>query len=876
MPYNTSNETLRRLTKDAFSSSPDIIDGAKQAGVSLEWLEGQVVKNRKEVLESAAEQIAQYNKLDAKYQEACLQDYWYKPKKPTWLRIVDNLLIWVPLLLAGTLLVLLVILRVRTGGWISAIRMMVNEIDLISPVEASTFTSFLSIAFVSGLIAYVTAKYEYKKRGRKEKSSLQDNVAKLKPQLDEAKKKVDDTLITQGVKPLLKEVINEYVAPPFTTTLPRLNSSGLAEVFDSANEVATAAKLKLDFMLETMPGGSIGIAGPRGAGKSTLLRSACRDSLAPGQPRRLTLFTSAPVEYESRDFVLHLFASVCEKVLEVTGGDANLRESIRGFPGRAGDIGWLMNGLLPVLAMIALYGGTLLLSLGLALAVVLMKGKPATNQPAAGQGQTAAGERAKPAQTQTGEGAAAPAESTGAPASVVTRYVEATGVKPDGLITWGAILLVVYVSILLYYRRSGRLRAISYDEDERDNQAREAARAMGLGPEETERLQKLASEAKRWLRDIRFQQSFTTGWSGAFKLPIGLEGGLTGAESLAQQQMTLPDIVHGLGDFLTGMARDFKVIIGIDEMDKIESDESAQKFLNEIKAIFGLPGVFYLISVSENAMSNFERRGLPFRDVFDSSFDNIIHVDYLDFEAARRVIARRVVGMPAPFSQLCYCLSGGLARDLVRACRNLIELARPFWPDDESLPAVGPNLSALCSSLLSDDLRMKIRATVISAGKSGDSAGANEFIDKLCKMESGLGKSAALLGHYADLVKTIRSPLAPAANGSRPTTRDFMALYDGLMSRPAADDGATRKPDNYGEQICALGGQFATYVYYCATLIDFFGDGLDSTKLADAASDQGIEKLAKARQLISVNQNVSRDLIGQFRQLNELPMPATN
>ena len=41
--------------------------------------------------------------------------------------------------------------------------------------------------------------------------------------------------------------------------------------------------------------------------------------------------------------------------------------------------------------------------------------------------------------------------------------------------------------------------------------------------------------------------------------------------------------------------------------------EDAQQFLNEIKVLFGIEHCFYLLSVSESAMSSFERPGLPFR-----------------------------------------------------------------------------------------------------------------------------------------------------------------------------------------------------------------------------------------------------------------------
>src|SRR5262249_39269906 len=140
----------------------------------------------------------------------------------------------------------------------------------------------------------------------------------------------------------------------------------------------------------------------------------------------------------------------------------------------------------------------------------------------------------------------------------------------------------------------------------------------------------LSAHAETWLKAIKFQQSYTSGWSGALKLPIGLEGGVNRAVTLAQNQLSLPEVVYFLTRFLEEVSHKYQVIIGIDEMDKLASDELAHQFLNEIKSIFGLEHCFYLISVSENAMSNFERRGLPFRDVFDSSFDDFVHVEHLN------------------------------------------------------------------------------------------------------------------------------------------------------------------------------------------------------------------------------------------------------
>ena len=63
--------------------------------------------------------------------------------------------------------------------------------------------------------------------------------------------------------------------------------------------------------------------------------------------------------------------------------------------------------------------------------------------------------------------------------------------------------------------------------------------------------------------------------------------------------MTYPELVGTFRAFVEERAAPYgPVVIGIDELDKMESDQTARKFLNDIKAIFGLHNCFYLVSVS--------------------------------------------------------------------------------------------------------------------------------------------------------------------------------------------------------------------------------------------------------------------------------------
>lgn len=112
--------------------------------------------------------------------------------------------------------------------------------------------------------------------------------------------------------------------------------------------------------------------------------------------------------------------------------------------------------------------------------------------------------------------------------------------------------------------------------------------------------------------------------------------------------MSLPDIVSSLKSFLSKIAQERRVIVAIDELDKVDSDVKAGQFLNDLKGIFGVPECFYLVSVSEEALSNFELRGLPFRDAFDSAFDEVAHFRYLSYAKAGRCWSEGWSDCPRP------------------------------------------------------------------------------------------------------------------------------------------------------------------------------------------------------------------------------------
>ena len=153
--------------------------------------------------------------------------------------------------------------------------------------------------------------------------------------------------------------------------------------------------------------------------------------------------------------------------------------------------------------------------------------------------------------------------------------------------------------------------------------------------------------------------------------------------------MTLPELVasyRGFAETVVSALQDVaqrsdslavdqvRLIVGIDEIDRIENGEKAEKFLNEIKAIFGIPYCFYAASLSADALANFERRAVSARTVFDTSFDAMLRISRLRLTTARQLLERRAIGLPYLYIALCQVLSGGVPRELMRVARSVFDV----------------------------------------------------------------------------------------------------------------------------------------------------------------------------------------------------------
>ena len=193
--------------------------------------------------------------------------------------------------------------------------------------------------------------------------------------------------------------------------------------------------------------------------------------------------------------------------------------------------------------------------------------------------------------------------------------------------------------------------------------------------------------------------------------------------------------------------------------------------------------------------------------------------------------------MPIPFVSLCYCVSGGLARDLIRACRAALNEPRKDGPE--------LHVSEVCGSMLRADLKLKLRALEIRVKEVRLEQEVTSFLCLLRQIEEEAINPGALVSMAGELLEE-----APG-----PTTDE---------PEPIAVDRRTLR---------RLREELATYLLYCATVWQLFGPNFH------ASMEHGsFDQVAKARQAFAVNPGLARDLLARIQTKHgmlQLPgMPA--
>lgn len=565
--------------------------------------------------------------------------------------------------------------------------------------------------------------------------------------------------LNEIVLPELREYIRENRRLHHDTKLIYRNVDRLYSD-DDETIVHTAAAKRLRRILERTDTGAVALAGHRGTGKTTMIRTMKSGRLDDRESTKpLVVEASAPAQYEARDFVLHLHAQLCHAVLDAVqvriGEQRRTRsQRVRHAAGATANLLALVFG-------------------GIAVSAVLWQ--------------------APSSRFVTDLGALVARGFGDFPDSLPALW---SGLPAARAVALGVLACCLAFVVVVPATAAARAKIRRRDS-----------------------LHRLAREAVRQRDRIRFLQTFTSGWAGKVTLPFGGDLGRTRSAQRAEQQLTYPEVVDEFRAFAARAATTLKqretdrLVIAIDELDKIGEPEKARQFLNDVKGVFGIPGCLFFVSVSDEAVLTFEQRGLAARDAVDSAFSEQLRLDPFTLGESRLWVALRVAEIPEAFCYLAHCLSGGLPRELKRLTIDMVDVTTTEYQ---------PTLSVVTGTLVHKELTTKASA--------------------LAAMTATLGVDSRPSELAADLLvlATVRDP------------GELAELADRLVREITEDDTSDEK------KLRLHAGCFALF---CATVLTLFDDRLTAERLTP-----GLHELAVAQRQMGLYPRAAWQRLQDFRK----------
>ncbi|WFB05594.1 KAP family NTPase [Streptomyces sp. LX-29] len=320
---------------------------------------------------------------------------------------------------------------------------------------------------------------------------------------------------------------------------------------------------------------------------------------------------------------------------------------------------------------------------------------------------------------------------------------------------------------------------------------------------------------------------------GGLTLGFGRNSGST------SRTFTYPELVWEFRSLLTRISAverqdNWKVFIGIDELDRLGSTEQARAFLAEIKAIFDVPRVYFILSVSEDVGAAFIRRGLPTRDVIDSSLEDVMVIEPRTLPESGVLLQTRVPGFTDPFVALVHALSGGIPRDLIRYTRKVTEIHRRTGQ---------AGLAALARELLWEEAAQALSGFRV-----------------LLAHQEGSARSAQTVHDLHTLISLIRSADPTRAN---PEVEQRI-LHLAHMAHPPHADSV-----NPADELAQRWEEFSCYLHFIGTLLEVFARRNYAARKAAYTGPTkphgDPQRLAEARLEMTVSPHSARKILEQFR-----------
>ena len=155
-------------------------------------------------------------------------------------------------------------------------------------------------------------------------------------------------------------------------------------------------------------------------------------------------------------------------------------------------------------------------------------------------------------------------------------------------------------------------------------------------------LRKFALEYSEYLH---FQTTLSTSTETGLSLP-NISSKFREGKSLTTRPMSLPGLTSKCAQFLEKICEVYsRVVICIDELDKIEDPDSLEEMLRGIKGVLGKPKTHFILTVSEDALARFTTQRRVERGILESAFESIVLLKNIDL-----VVTDHIIGLMCPKS----------------------------------------------------------------------------------------------------------------------------------------------------------------------------------------------------------------------------------
>jgi RecA/RadA recombinase len=236
--------------------------------------------------------------------------------------------------------------------------------------------------------------------------------------------------------------------------------------------------------------------------------------------------------------------------------------------------------------------------------------------------------------------------------------------------------------------------------------------ARRAGRKETRRLVRQAAELRERARfaTTSLKRSSQAALSASYHGTAGISR--SRETDLAERNPTVASLVFDFRRFAASAAEAFKpLVIAIDELDKIDDPGTVRALLRDIKGIFEIPDVYFLVSVSDEAAAALRLGALRGRDEFSSSFYTMLEMEPLTSLDAARLADQRGTPLADEQARLLCLLSAGNWREGVRLAEE--------WRTSGS----GTDVSALARRSLGNEAAALLRELVRAGAAAGDPDG---------------------------------------------------------------------------------------------------------------------------------------------------------